>query len=323
MGQQLIRFDNGYNNEPKLDTKTSSILNMDFFTGTNISIPLNDVAESSGTPAKKRGRPRKTTIVDGQELIIPDDGNQSDLPKYQSNEPYMDSYNETNNMLKSSVIQIDVMQNDIKTELDQIRTSKTLKKKYDYIAMLSSTVSSLVGTKVTAIREMNKTITDCHNLELKRIKDLKIDAADVDDDKRIMDMYNAFISTPVGAYNNNNPLGAIPTLQDMTLINPNDGIIRTDMMTAQNGYSINPMVQRMVTMENPNIKTVVIYEPDTGRRWFDVINTQTNESVPNVDRPDAMFLEDTIIDVRNGIARNTNLDMSYPLVVLNSHLNQY
>lgn len=42
---------------------------------------------------------------------------------------------------------------------------------------------------------MNKVITDCHNLEIKKIKDLKIENVQ-NIDKYIMDMYNAVITAP-------------------------------------------------------------------------------------------------------------------------------
>lgn len=316
---KVISFDNN----TQVDTNVPSLINVDFFTSNKSALPVNYVPVE-GEKKPKRGRPSKKKVVDGQELLT-DGSNEeqnTELPMYQSNQPYINTYDETSGMLKNSIYQIDILQSDIKNELDQIRLSKTLKRKYDYMSMLSSTMSALINTKVTAIREMNKTITDCHNLEIKRVKDLKIDASEQDDDKRIMDMYNAYISTPVGSYNGPTMYNP-PSLNDMTLLSNN--VLSTDMYQGMNqDYTVNPTVNKMLMLENPNIKTVVVYDQSTGNRYFDVINTQTGESVPGMDRPDPMFLNDTTIDVRNGIARNVNLDQTYPLIIMdNPNVSKY
>ena len=68
-------------------------------------------------------------------------------------------------------------------EISKIKDSRVLKRKYEYITDLTNTSSNLINAKISAIRELNKTITDCNNLE-KRIKDLKLNT-EVDDDKHI------------------------------------------------------------------------------------------------------------------------------------------
>ena len=310
-----------FNNQP-VQEKEETIINANnmgvdfsFFTGEKAKIQVNSSDVASSTP--KRGRPKKQTktMPDGTE-IVPADSNEEELPKYQTNEPYKEAYNETDNMLKTAIVQIDIMNNDIKAELDQIRTSKTLKKKYDYISELSSTASTLLGTKISAIRELNKVITDCHNLELKRVKELKLGEVDQDDDKKILDMYNAFISTPVSS--GFNPLG--PSSTDLTLVDPSNGIIRADAGTDV-GYgnylsNLTPTQNRMRLENDPNVQTVVVFNQETGQRYFDVIDRTTGASIPNISKPDDFLLADTTINVSTMTARNTNLDISYPLIVV-------
>ena len=50
--------------------------------------------------------------------------------------PYARSYDETNAMLRQAIIQADVMTSEIKSDLDKIRGSSTMKSKYTYITNL-------------------------------------------------------------------------------------------------------------------------------------------------------------------------------------------
>ena len=69
-------------------------------------------------------------------------------------------------MLRESIGQINILSNDVQSEIDNIRKSKTLKGKYKYISDLCATASTLVSTKISAIREMNSSTTNCHKLEM-------------------------------------------------------------------------------------------------------------------------------------------------------------
>ena len=290
----------------------------------NKEIPLADTDTPLEENSSKKKGGNKRTVADG--LIVRADKD-SNLSQTMSNIPYHDSYNETNNMLKSVIYQSDAMSNDINKDLNEIRRSKTLKKKYDYISLLSSTSSALLGTKVTAIRELNKSITDSHNLELKRTKDLKLSQMEEDDDKRISDLYNAFISTPIGV----GGAGAnfIPRSNELNYVPAGAIEIGSSGMHTDIGYekyltNMTPE-QNMMRYENdPNVRTVVKFQSDTGARWFDVIDLRTGESIDNTSKPSAMLLENITLDVRNGIARDTNLDITYPLVVIgNSNIQEY
>ena len=295
-----------------VEEKKSVGVNFNYFVDNKVT--LNEEPESKKPQTKKKIK----KLINGDEFISEEPAT---LPAHQSNEPYMNSYDETNTMLKSSIMQIDAMSNSISSELESIRASKTLKKKYDYIGTLSQTVSSLIGTKVTAIREMNKTISDCHNLELKRIKDLNLAAAEVDDEKHVMDMYNAFISTPMSS----NALGLSTT--DVTFSSNSllGKAISTDPDAGFNDYLANlTPAQNAMRYEN-NSETVVVYDYATGGRWFDTIDTRTGEKITNVPVKDSMFLEDTTLDLKNLVARNNNLNETYKIIVINkdSALKEY
>ena len=283
------------------------LINLDYFTGNSPSLNLKE--DVSPTAPKERKKRAEKEIA----VTIAEDGTPSDaqLPMYQSNQPYVDTYAETNNMLRTSIGQIDLINTDVMGEVKSLIGNKTLKRKYDYLSTLTATSSNLISTKIAAIRELNKTTTDCHNLEMKRAKEIMGAAVNnVDDDKHILDMYNSFISAPVASDNN---IQFAPTMQN-AMNYPAMAVGNQD--AAFNNYmnNISPVQNMMLHENNPNVKTVVKYDPNTGARAFDVIDMTTGQSMPNMPKPSEMFLEDTIIDLSNNIAKNTNLNTSYPLI---------
>ena len=162
-------------------------------------------------------------------------------------------------------------------------------------------------------------------MTMKQQKDLRQMNADQNDDKKIMDMYNAYMSIPMGQY------GKAPaiSIQDITS-GINSGVNRVDIMPAAAGGglpSMDPGYQNFLSNmtpeqnamryeDNPNVKTVVVYDQSNGRKWFDVIDTSTGASIPNVPRPDDFLLDDTRPDLSNMVARNANINVTYPLVVV-------
>ena len=159
-----------------------SYLNLDVFrkSNANTSQDNNDETltpsimpvseETQDPPKRKRGRPRKSEQQTNTNTVIennlPSTNQSNTVSMCQSSEPYIDTFNETNNMLKYSIMQFDVLAGDVKSELDTIRNSKTLKGKYKYIADLCSTASSLVSSTIYDIKEINEVNNNCHKLEL-------------------------------------------------------------------------------------------------------------------------------------------------------------
>lgn len=290
-------------------------INLAYFTGEAKTIP-GDTSEPDVTQHKRRKKSNMNDVV----VANPE----PEVPIWQTNKPYQDTYSETNNMLRESISQIDGISNDIVNQISEIKNSKTLKRKYDYIGSLIQTEATLINTKISAIREINGTISRCHDLDMKRAKEImKIDSANkVDDDKAIMDMYNAFISAPSGAQTvqyappvGNLTAGGSP-LQSFAV--PPIGIKPGDSYDA--GFSnyitnITPEQNMMILENNPNIKTVVRYDPDSGKRCFDVVDLTTNQSIPNTPKPAQLILEDTTLDLAAGIAKNSNLNTVYPIVI--------
>ena len=296
----------------------AEIVDLDFFVDNNVKISSGpgEVPKKNGTTQKKVNPRKKGTEVaqDGTEVV---------------NTHTIDSYMDNMSELKKTVIQMDSLAGDLKQDLDVVRSSRTLKGKYQYTSLISSNIATLLSAKVQAIKEMNNTIKNSIELDYRIEKDRK-DAMNGDDDKRIMDMYNAFVSAPVSS--NRMQLG--PTEMQLSL--PGSGVqyasrgpIRgTEPVssTKDPGFdnymnTLSPEQNLMMYEDNPDIKLCVVYNKATGDRKFEVMNTKTGQVVPNVAKRDAMFLDDTVIDTRRKVARNANLGESYPLIIVGDETN--
>lgn len=288
-------------------------VNFSFFTSDNASA-ITTVDDKESETKKKKS---KTKSVE----VIPKIHEANAKPGVVDID-YASTYNETTNLLRGAIVQADQLASEIQEDLDSVRSSKTLKGRYTYITNLTSAKASILSTKIAAIREMNSSITQSHNLELNRMKALKLDQKAENDDMRIMDIYSAFVNQPIGVY-------TPPTanIQDITLgvNNPNGSVSGVEMIAPSQGGNLTPEQNRMRLESNPNIQTVVLYDQSTGQRSFDVIDKTTGISVPNYPRPDNFLLEDTTIDVHSGIARNRNVNAVWPLVIVgsNNFVNEY
>lgn len=279
------------------------------------NIHASDTIYTDSVPTIKKKKSSKKK--DTEEIIYTDSDRK--LSTLESNEPYEKKYEETNNVLKGAIYQLDKGIEEMDMDISYIRSSKTLKRKYDYLGVLQGTKGNYIGQKISAARELNNTITKCNELELKRVKELHL-AEKTDDDRAILDTYNAFINTPVGS--NYSALG--PSTPQMTINGAGNfipaNLTNTDINSGYNNYINNPTsVQHMMQLEsNPNVQQVVVYNQATGAKSFEIMDMSTGEILQNVEKHDIMFLEDTTIDVRNKVAKNINLNETYPLIIVGS-----
>lgn len=275
----------------------------------------------------KRGRPRKT-----DNSVVVERPINGDIRSNPNNTgvDYHSAYQETDLILKTAIGQTDMLINEVGADLAKIRESKAMTSKYKYITDLSLAMSGLISTKISAAKELNNSISKANDMEYKMNKELKALEVNKDDNKSIMDLYNAFISAPVSS---RAILG--PSIQDMTLPK-NTNISTMDIITAnmnsnqqdEFGYqqylaNMTPEQNRMRYENNPNVQTVVVYDQSSGQKWFDVIDTQTGQSIPNMPKPDEFLLDDTRPDLMNMVARNSNINVTYPLRVVGEKSSLY
>lgn len=297
-------------------------------------IYVEEVIETTPVSSKSKKKKPKTKKIDGKDVVVADE-NDSDhnspggLKHFQTDVPYQDTYNDSMMDLTTTIGQLNELAVSVRSDLEQLRDSKTVRGRHKNISEMSSAMASILSTKVGAIRERNNIISKSHDLELKRIKDLNLNAIDeVDHDKALMDTYTSFITMPYGSGANVQQYMP-PSINSITDPSNISGLVPVDVGNTDEGFenyqkNLTPVQNRMRYEDNPDVKTVVLYNRDTGERAFDIRNIRTGESMPNIQRPHSMFLEDTTIDVNKGIARNANIDQTYPVIeISNNTLNKY
>lgn len=265
---------------------------------------------------KKRGR--KPGSTNSNNIITPGGNNQ------QSGSPtdYHQHYSETDNLLRSTIAQIDMATASIEMDVNTLRKSTNARNKYVAISNLVGSQASLLGNKIAAIREMNSSITKAKDMEYKVMKELKLDAAAQDDDKAIMDMYAASIRNP-STYNA--IVGSsFPAMGQATSLITPAGAVDAPTSADQIGFSnymnsLSPEQNMMLLENDPNIEEVVCYDPSNGGAFFDIIDKRTGQSVPNTPKRSASFLDNTIIDTDSGLAKNSKLNKVWKVVYVGNN----
>lgn len=294
------KFIKGYENE-----------NEHVIHGENTETTITNVTNTTNKKTRKSKKKEETEIVN--KIPVP----QTSMSYIQENIPYATAYQETNNQLDESIAQLNALGNEIVMELQSVRNSKTLRNKYNYINDMTTTATSIINAKISAIKEKNNTIKDINHLELTRLKELKTTLNQEDDNTRIANLYDAFINTPVGV----GRAALAPPMQDIMMPNsdPTLNYLNIDNnSTEQNNWeqNLNPAQNRMLLEARGAIETVVVYDEITGNRWFDVVDKMTRQSVPNVEKPDSTYIYDLDINIHGGFAKDSNRNTIYPLIVI-------
>ena len=267
----------------------------------------------------KRKRKSSSQVVTSTEKAVIAPANQpTEINFLQTDTPYSVAYKETNEQLDASIKELNILGSEVMGEFVNIKNSKTLKNKYNYINEMAQTVTGIINAKVSIIKEKNKTINDVNTMELRRMKELKLSTSEEDDNTRIMNMYDAFINTPIG---NGMAMGNIlgPSVADMTLVGGAPDLNRVAIGNDQVAWeqSLSPADNRMVLEAKGVIETVVFYDEATGNRWYEVLDKTTGQPVPNVEKPDNSYIYDLDINVRGGYAKDPNRNKTYNLIVVN------
>lgn len=289
--------------------------------GKDKTVPV-DLGVAEEPEKKKRGRNRK---VETGEIVRA--GNQQpaeSLSGTVEETPTAYTYMETSNMLRTTLTEIDTLSRELVQEFERVKTNKFIKNKYNTLVGLSENIGSLLNTKISAIRELNSSISKSNDMDFKKMKELKQTQQNVDDDKYIADLFKGFITNPQMGQQLN-----LPSIDQSTVYG--SGIIRADTyntpmqpgVSQDIGYlnymaNLTPEQNYMMNYEkNPNVQECVVFDASTGAKFFQVMDTTTWQVIPNVPVHDQMFMEDTVLDIRNKVAKNNNLHMTFPIYVIN------
>lgn len=289
-------------------------------------VPVDLDVSDSEKEAKKRGTGRSRKESGSSNSIIrAGEDNNAVITTIDDNVPTIYSYMETNALLHETLGQIDSLNAELMKEFNNVRLSRTMKNKYNVLVGLSENVGSLINNRISVIKEINSTITKSNDVDYKKEKDRRIATASVDDDKYIADLYKSFMQNP----------NTSPALPQVPQVDPSifgSGVVRADLRSgniASNGpvdvgylsyvSNLSPEQNMMRYEGNGNVKQVVVFDAATGNKFFQVMDMATGQVIPNVPVYDQMFMEDTTLDLKTRIAKNINLNETFPIVVLNEN----
>ena len=280
-----------------------------------------DVEPSDQEKKKSSGKSKKVEsgnlpIVTGEEKPA----NQSSGQIVENPTAY--TYMETTGLLRETLGQIDSLNSELMQEFQMVRNNRTMKNKYNVLVGLSENVGSLLSNKISAIREINSSISKSNDLDYKKYKDAKEAQSAINDDKYIADLYKSAMANP-----QMNPVSPILPQVDASIFG--SGIVRaqtpldmTGGMPVDTSYMnyqsrLTPEQNLWRYEDNPAVQQVLVMDDATGNKFFQFMNTQTGEVIPNMPTYDENILSDCTIDRDRMIAKNTNLNQTFPLVIIN------
>lgn len=295
--------------------------------GTNEKVPMVPVdADIPDSEVEKRkrgtGRTKKET-GSSTSIIRAGDSDVQKLNGTVEDLPTSYTYMETNGLLHETLAQIDSLNGELMQEFAAMRRNRTMKNKYNVMVGLSENIGSLINNRISVIKEINSTISKSNDMDYKKEKDRRTAAAVQDDDKYIADLYKSFMQNPMTA----------PVSPQLPQVDPSifgSGIVRADLKSGDYtsggpvdvGYlnymsNLTPEQNMMRYEGNSNVKQVVVFDAASGNKFFQVMDVSTGQVIPNVPVYDQMFMEDTTLDLKTKIAKNINLNETFPIIVIN------
>lgn len=306
---------------PQQVSSSGTGLNFGSLMGEGINLPVVAAANVVTETKKKKRTPKKK---DDQPVNHTEEVNKV---------VYSDTYDDTNAKLHDVITQFDMVASEMKEELDKVIGSRAMKGRYMAINNIARPLTDALNGKLAAIKEMNSSIKSINDMEYRRAKDNRNFESNQGDDKAVMDLYNAFIHAPVSA--NIPSTGAYsllgPSMTD-TMFGANSANANGEFMASNgstivypqnsedasfNNYMNNLTPEQNAMLHEGTTETVVVYDKATGAKSFEVVDSNTMQPVPNMPIPDPMFLNDVSVDVRNKVARNTNLGQVYKVITIN------
>lgn len=273
--------------------------------------------DNTQTATKKKTRTKKEVVVDGNIINTPE----KEKTPLNSNMSYNKTYEIPKRLLAQSIMQVDDMLSKVNADINEVRGTKFryAKNKSDLLSSLYMTSNSLIGNRISIARELSSIQNSINRYELEKYKQL----ASVDsesDDKRLMDLYNAYVNAPMGGIPNNlaslrfnMPPQNLNLPQNAIPVSVANGAIVGDDDTGYNNYIANLTPEQNAMINEKNTQTILVYDQSNQTRWFEVIDNNTGMQVPNMPVPPDFVKDGCTIDIRNGVARNSSLNKTFKL----------
>ena len=289
----------------------------------------SSVVVTNNVPKKRGpGRPSNNSTANTYTDIVTVDNKKKEKSL---DKQYEKGYIDNVKLLYGAIAQTDNIYSNIDEELNKYRANRSYGGRNRMMSMSNfmNTQVELINTKVSAVKELNSIRSKINDLVMKKEQLLK-DTGDDNSDKAVMDAYYALVNAP--RYGLPAVHQALAPASINTGINlqgnivPSTGIVTSDSNQTEDqafaSYKANldPVKQKMISDKDPNIKTVVVYDQNSGNKYFDVVNVQTGNSIPGIQRPADFLLNDMKIDMRNGVATNSNTNMVFPLVIVGTRV---
>lgn len=289
----------------------------------NITIVTEDPVPKRRGP----GRPSKNSDANTYtDIVVADRGGKKEKSLEKQ---YEKGYLDNAKLLYGAIAQSENVYQDINEELIKFRSNKSYggRNRMDTMSNFMNTQVSLINTKITAVRELNNIRSKINDLVMKKEQQLK-DTGEDNSDKAVMDAYYALVNAQsYGLPAFQRPLSNTSINTGINLKGTpvqSTGIITATVQNQDNvdnsfqeyQNNLDPTRKRMIVDKDPNVKTVVVYDQNSGNKYFDVINVSTGTSIPGVERPAEFLLDNMRVDINNGIAVNSNANMTFPLVII-------
>lgn len=290
-------------------------------------IKTGEVKTTKKKSSASDNKSKKPVIVTGETINAEID--KKERNPLNSNMTYNKTYEIPKRLLAQSMMQVDDMLGRVNEDINNVRALKFSKNKYDYLNSLYAASNTLISNRISIARELSSIQNNVNRYELARHKELASVNSE-SDEKRLMELYTGFVNANTSTMpqslaaqrfnmppqNLNSPFNGIP-------ISATDaGIVRYNEDSNDDpGYqaymsNLSPEQNAMINESNPYIQTMLVYDQGNQNRWFEVIDTRTGEQVPNMPLPPDFIKDGCIIDIRNGMARNTSLNKTYKLKVV-------
>ena len=234
------------------------------------------------------------------------------------------TYAETTNMLRNTLGQTDSLNAELMQEFTNVKHNRTMKNKYNVLVGISENVATLLNTKVSIIKEINNSISKSNDLDYRKLKDSRAAQAEMNDDKYVADMYRSFVNNPMmNPQQPNYPSvdasmfgsGIVRATTPMEL----QGNMPVDIQYMNYRSNLTPEQNSWMYEDNPAIQQVLVFDDATGNKFFQYMNVTTGEVIPNMPTYDMNIVEDCTVDRDHMIAKNNNLNQTFPLVIINEN----